>query len=116
MVQLDDVTAQLAGVAVDRSKVVHLGVAVVLAACATATVGVISFVGLVAPHAARLVVGKRHRWFLPLTAIMGAFLVVLADALGRSVLAPAQLPAGMVTALLGTPYFVWLLWRLRENR
>lgn len=116
VVQLDDVTAQLAGVAVDRSKVVHLGVAVVLAACATATVGVISFVGLVAPHAARLVVGKRHRWFLPLTAIMGAFLVVLADALGRSVLAPAQLPAGMVTALLGTPYFVWLLWRLRENR
>ncbi|WP_035833202.1 iron ABC transporter permease [Jonesia quinghaiensis] len=116
IIQLDEVSPQLLGVALNRSKVIHLGLAIVLAATATATVGVISFVGLVAPHAARLLIGKQHRWQLPMTAVCGAVLVVVADAVGRSVLAPAQVPAGMVTALIGTPYFIWLLWKIRENR
>ena len=73
----------------------------------------VGFVGLVAPHAARALVGGRHARVLPVAALLGALLVSVADTLGRTVIAPAQIPAGLVTALIGTPYFVWLLWRSR---
>ena len=75
--------------------------------------GVIGFVGLVAPHAARALVGARNARALPVTALLGALRVSVADTLGRTVIAPGQLPAGLLTALVGTPYFVWLLWRSR---
>ena len=78
-----------------------------------AAVGVIAFVGLVAPHAARALVGGRHIRVLPLAALLGASLVCLADTIGRTIIAPDQLPAGLMTALIGAPYFVWLLWRTR---
>jgi ferric hydroxamate transport system permease protein len=80
---------------------------------AVAAVGVIAFVGLVAPHAARALVGARHARALPVTVLLGGLLVSVADTLGRTVIAPAQLPAGLLAALVGTPYFVWLLWRSR---
>ena len=73
----------------------------------------IAFVGLVAPHAARVLVGAQHRRVLPVAALLGALLVSVADTLGRTVIAPGQLPAGLLAALVGTPYFVWLLWRSR---
>jgi iron complex transport system permease protein len=73
---------------------------------------VIAFVGLVAPHAARALVGARHARVLPVAALLGALLVSMAD--GRTVIAPGQLPAGLLAALVGTPYFVWLLWRSRS--
>jgi ABC-type Fe3+-siderophore transport system permease subunit len=76
-------------------------------------VGTVGFVGLVAPHLARSLVGGRHRAVVPVAALTGALLVSLADTIGRTVIAPAQVPAGLVTALVGTPYFVWLLWRSR---
>jgi len=81
---------------------------------AVSAVGVISFVGLVAPHAARALVGARHARMLPVAALLGALLVSVADTLGRTVIAPGQLPAGLLAALVGTPYFVWLLWRSRS--
>ncbi|MGW1453328.1 iron chelate uptake ABC transporter family permease subunit, partial [Micromonospora sp. NPDC002411] len=80
---------------------------------AVSAVGVIGFVGLVAPHAARALVGGRHSRVLPVAALLGAALVSIADTLGRTIIAPAQVPAGLVTAMIGTPYFVWLLWRSR---
>ena len=70
--------------------------------------------GLVAPHAARALVGARNARVLPVAALLGALLVSVADALGRTVIAPQQLPAGLLTALVGPPYFVWLLWRSRS--
>lgn len=75
--------------------------------------GVIGFVGLVVPHLARLLVGADHRRVLPAAALGGAFLLVLADLVARTVLAPAELPVGILTALLGAPFFLSLL--LRRN-
>ena len=63
---------------------------------------------------ARALVGGRHARVLPVAALLGALLVSVADTLGRTVIAPAQIPAGLVTAIIGTPYFVWLLWRSRK--
>ncbi|MET4639898.1 ABC-type Fe3+-siderophore transport system permease subunit [Mycetocola sp. 2940] len=111
----DDDTPRLLGIRLGRTRLLLLSVGVVLAAAAVAAVGVIGFVGLVAPHAARALVGGRHHLVLPTAALLGALLVCVADTLGRTVIAPAQLPAGLLTALVGAPYFVWLLWRSRRS-
>ncbi|WP_172967772.1 iron ABC transporter permease [Micromonospora sp. WMMA2032] len=116
LLALDDDTPRVLGVRLERARLVALGLAALLTATAVSAVGVIGFVGLVAPHAARALVGGRHTRVLPVAVLLGATLVSLADTLGRTVIAPAQIPAGLVTALVGTPYFVWLLWRSRAAR
>lgn len=87
----------------------------ILAATAVSAIGVVAFVGLVAPHLARSLVGGRNARVIPVAAALGAILVSAADTLGRTVIAPAQIPAGLVIALVGTPYFVFILWRTRET-
>ncbi|WP_082491945.1 iron ABC transporter permease [Leifsonia sp. Root4] len=111
----DDDTPRILGVPLGRTRLGMLSVAVVLTATAVAAVGMIGFVGLVAPHAARALVGGRHALVLPMSALLGALLVCVADTLGRTVIAPGQLPAGLLTAVVGAPYFVWLLWRSRRT-
>ena len=86
------------------------------AASAVSAGGVIGFVGLLGPHFARLVVGPLHRRLIPLSALSGAILLMLADALARSVAAPLELPVGIVTALIGAPVFLSLLARSGEGR
>ncbi|MFF0719925.1 iron ABC transporter permease [Micromonospora sp. NPDC003816] len=113
LMTLDDDTPRVLGVRLERTRLIALGAAALLTSTAVSAVGVIGFVGLVAPHAARALVGGRHSRVLPVAALLGAALVSLADTLGRTVIAPAQIPAGLVTAMIGTPYFVWLLWRSR---
>ncbi|MBQ1024080.1 iron ABC transporter permease [Micromonospora sp. C95] len=113
LMTLDDDTPRVLGVRLERTRLIALGAAALLTSTAVSAVGVIGFVGLVAPHAARALVGGRHTRVLPVAALLGAALVSLADTLGRTVIAPAQVPAGLVTAMIGTPYFVWLLWRSR---
>ncbi|MGW3602789.1 iron ABC transporter permease [Micromonospora sp. NPDC005161] len=113
LMTLDDDTPRVLGVRLERTRLVALGAAALLTSTAVSAVGVIGFVGLVAPHAARALVGGRHSRVLPVTALLGAALVSIADTLGRTFIAPAQIPAGLVTAMIGTPYFVWLLWRSR---
>lgn len=115
LLSLDDDTPRILGVRLERTRLVALAGAALLTSTAVSAVGVIGFVGLVAPHAARALVGGRHTRVLPVAALLGALLVSLADTLGRTVIAPAQIPAGLVTALIGTPYFVWLLWRSRAG-
>ncbi|WP_084469559.1 iron ABC transporter permease [Jiangella gansuensis] len=115
LVSVDDHTPRVLGVHVPRTRLVLLACAVVLTGASVAGVGVIGFVGLVAPHAARALVGRRHTRALPVAALLGATLVCAADTLGRTVIAPAQLPAGLVTAIVGAPYFVWLLYRSRAT-
>ncbi len=115
LLQVDDATPRLLGVQPPRARLVALGLAVLLTAAATAGIGVLAFVGLVGPHAARLLVGRRHRRLFPVSALLGALLVLVADTAGRTVLAPSQLPAGLVTALVGAPYFLWLLSRVRTR-
>jgi iron complex transport system permease protein len=78
-------------------------------AAAVAASGPIGFVGLVAPHAARLLVGAAHARLLPVSALFGAILLLLADDIARTVLAPLELPVGVITALLGGPFFLYVL-------
>src|SRR4029077_19975357 len=83
-------------------------------AAAVAAGGVIGFVRLVSPHIARLLVGARHTYVIPASGLVGALLLVIADDLARTVTAPAELPVGVVTALLGSPFFLILL-KTRER-
>jgi len=104
----DDLASGL-GVAVERVRRFTLLVAVMLASATVAVMGTITFVGLIAPHIARRLVGSRHALLLPASAGIGALLVLVADAIGRGAHPPVELPAGMITALIGAPYFVYLL-------
>lgn len=115
LIGLDADTPRLLGVRPGPTRLGLLSVAVVLTATAVAAVGVVGFVGLVAPHAARALVGQRHARVLPVAALLGALLVTVADTIGRTVAAPAQLPVGLLTAVIGAPYFGWLLWRTKAN-
>jgi iron complex transport system permease protein len=87
---------------------------VALAGASVATAGTIGFVGLMAPHLARQLVGPSHEGLLTTAALVGGLIVVLADLLGRSLFAPIELPCGVVTAAVGAPYFLYLLYRNRN--
>lgn len=113
LVALDEDTPRLLGLGLPRARLGFLVVGVLLAATAVAAAGTIGFVGLVAPHAARALVGRRHVRVVPVAVLLGAALVCTADLLGRTVIAPAQLGAGVMTAMIGTPYFLRLLVRGR---
>lgn len=113
LLSLDEDTPRLVGVGTERVRLWVLLGAAVLTALSVTAVGVVGFVGLVAPHAARGLVGARNIRVLPVAVLIGAALLAAADALGRTVLAPAELPAGLVVALVGGPYFVYLLARSR---
>ena len=116
----------LNALALGEAEASHLGIDVqslkrkliLLAALAVgisvAAVGIIGFVGLVVPHLVRLIAGPDHRRLLPLSALLGAWLLLLADMLARTVAAPAEMPVGIITALLGAPFFLWLL--LKQKR
>lgn len=92
-----------------------LVIAVALAAATVAAAGTIGFVGLMAPHIARRLVGPDHSGMLPVAAMVGALVVVCADLVGRTLFAPIELPCGLITAAIGAPFFVYLLWRQRKS-
>ncbi len=104
----DERAAQL-GIDVERFKLVMLVAASLMVAAAVSVSGLIGFVGLMTPHMARLVLGPDHRRLLPVSVLAGGVVLVLADLAARVVLAPVELPVGIVTAVLGGPFFVWLL-------
>jgi iron complex transport system permease protein len=101
---------------VERFKLLALGAASLVVAGAVSVSGLIGFVGLMVPHMMRLVVGPRHRLLLPASVLAGAVVLVLADLLARVVLAPVEIPVGIVTALAGGPFFIWLLVRKERAR
>jgi iron complex transport system permease protein len=105
--------AQLLGVPVVRLRVTTLCVASIATAAAVTAAGTIGFVGLVVPHAIRLLFGNDQRILLPACALAGGSVLTLADLLARTVVAPTQLPVGVITALVGVPVFLWLLSRSR---
>ena len=113
LLALDEDTPRLVGVGLERVRLAVLVVAALLAATSVAAVGVVAFVGLVAPHMARALVGGRHARSVPVALLLGAVLLGAADLIGRTVIAPAQVPAGLVVAMIGAPYFVYLLARSR---
>lgn len=100
------------GVDVEALKRRVLLLAVLAVGASVALAGMIGFVGLLAPHLVRLLIGPGHRLLLPASALLGALLLLLADTLARTVAAPIELPVGALTALLGGPFFLWLLARL----
>ncbi len=97
------------GLNVERRKIMIIALGSLLTAAAVSISGLIGFVGLVTPHAMRLLLGPRHRLLLPASALSGAIFLVLADLLARTVIAPAVLPVGVFTALVGAPFFLFLL-------
>ncbi|WCE01569.1 iron ABC transporter permease [Streptomyces sp. HUAS 31] len=114
LVSLDEDTPRLLGLGLARGRLGFLLLSVLLSATAVAAAGTIGFVGLVAPHAARALVGRQHARVVPVAVLLGAVLVCTADLLGRTAIAPAQLGAGLMTAVIGTPYFLHLLVRSRR--
>lgn len=101
--------ARSMGVNTARTRTIAFAVAALITAVAVSLSGLVGFVGLVVPHAVRLVFGPDHRQLLPLSGIVGAIFLVAADTLARIVVAPAQLPVGVVTAIVGGPFFLVLL-------
>ncbi|MEU4690680.1 iron ABC transporter permease [Actinoplanes sp. NPDC023714] len=113
LLAIDEDTPRIFGVRCEGARLTLLAIAAVAAAVAVVAVGVVGFVGLVAPHLARGLVGVRHGRIIPVAMLLGGLLVGVADALGRTLIAPSQIPAGLMMALIGAPYFVWLLSRSR---
>ena len=111
LLQLGDEQALQLGVPVETVKLLLIAVATLATAAAVSVSGIIGFVGLLAPHAVRLAIGPDHRTLTPLAMLLGALVTVLADLLARTVIAPAEIPIGVVTALVGGPFFLWLLRR-----
>jgi iron complex transport system permease protein len=97
------------GLSVERSKLAIVGAAALLVAAAVSISGLVGFVGLVAPHVCRIALGPRHRLLVPAAGLAGAIFVVVADLLARTLAAPSEIPLGVVTALVGGPFFLWLL-------
>ena len=110
----DEDQARQLGVDVERVKVVLMAAATLATAAAVSFSGLIGFVGLIVPHAVRLLVGPDHRRLLPWSALAGAGFLMLADLVARTLLAPQELPLGIVTAFAGTPFFLYLLRRARN--
>ncbi len=102
-------TAASLGLSLQRTRGAVVAAASLTTAAAVATGGIIGFVGLIAPHIARLLFGGSHARLIPASALLGALLLLLADDLARTVVAPLELPVGIVTALLGGPFFLYLL-------
>lgn len=108
----DDLAAGL-GTHVVRTRIIAAAAAVVLCGVSVAVAGPIGFVGLVVPHACRMLIGPDHRWMLPFSAIVGAALLTAADTLGRVVARPEEIEVGILTAVLGAPFFIWIVRRQR---
>lgn len=109
LLSLSDPVAIGVGVSLEKERIVLLLTAVALAASAVSVTGGIAFIGLMAPHLAKALIGPRNQLFLPIAVLIGGWLLLFADTIGRNLLEPEGIPAGIMTALIGAPYFVYLL-------
>lgn len=114
ILKFDELTATGLGLSLSKERLLLLGAAVALAASCVAVSGGIGFVGLVGPHLARRLVGPKHSLLLPASALIGSLLVVTADMIGRVILQPTEVPTGIVVAVIGAPYFLYLLARTKS--
>lgn len=102
------------GVKIERERIVLFFIAVVLSSVAVAVAGSITFIGLMGPHIAKSIVGPRHQLFLPISILVGAFLLVFADTLGKIILEPTGIPAGIVVAIISATYFIYLMYKSKS--
>jgi iron complex transport system permease protein len=114
VILMGEETAQNLGVNVELLKKILLVVASIVSASVVAVSGIIGFVGLIVPHAVRIVVGPDHRKLFPFTIITGALFMIIADTISRVALEPTELPIGVITSLIGAPYFIFLLIRNKK--
>ena len=114
LMQLDEEQAQQLGINVERLKLILLGAATLITAAAVSFVGIIGFVGIIIPHAVRMIWGADYRFLLPLSILTGAIFLILADILARTALAPIEIPIGVITAICGAPFFLYLLRRRKR--
>jgi iron complex transport system permease protein len=108
---LGEASAAHLGIPVQRCKTIAILAVSAATGASVAVSGVIGFVGIVCPHLLRLLIGPDHRYLLPASALLGAVLLLLADAASRTIVAPAELPIGILTAVVGAPFFLWILLR-----
>jgi iron complex transport system permease protein len=104
------------GLRTERVRMQVIGLSALVSGAVVAAIGIVGFVGLVVPHLLRLVIGPDNRTLIPAAALGGAVLMLAADLIARNILAPLELPLGIVTALVGGPYFLWLLHRTRRQQ
>jgi ABC-type Fe3+-siderophore transport system, permease component len=114
VLNLGDHTAVSLGMDLEKERRILLAAAVGLAAASVSVSGGIGFVGLIAPHMTRRLVGNKHKYVIPICALVGAVLVLTADTIGRVILQPAEIPTGVVVAIIGAPYFLYLLAKLND--
>lgn len=115
LLALEDKTARSLGVDVNKNRLAISAIAVLLASISTAVIGPISFLGLIVPHIARLLVGTAHRVLIPYSIVLGAFCLLLADTVGRTVAAPYEISAAVIMSIVGGPVFILLLRKARNN-
>lgn len=115
LLALEDKTARSLGVDVNKNRVFISAIAVLLASISTAIIGPISFLGLIVPHIARLVVGTTHRVLVPYSVVLGAFCLLLADTIGRTIAAPYEISAAVIMSIVGGPVFILLLRKARSS-
>jgi iron complex transport system permease protein len=115
VLQLGDDLARGLGSRIEWQRGILLLTSVALAGSAVATAGTVSFIGLMAPHIARKLIGPSHGGLIITAALMGGLIVVLADLIGRTILAPIEIPVGIITAIVGAPYLIYLLYRERNS-
>ncbi|MEI3611277.1 FecCD family ABC transporter permease [Pseudogracilibacillus sp. SO30301A] len=111
IINTHDQTARSLGVRLDRERIILLLTAVILSSATVAVAGSIGFIGLMGPHIAKSLVGPRHQLFLPIALLVGAFLLVIADTIGQVVISTGTIPAGIVVAIIGAPYFIYLMYK-----
>ncbi|KUP30816.1 Fe(3+)-citrate ABC transporter permease YfmE [Bacillus halotolerans] len=109
LMSLGDELAQGLGENANRLRFILIFTAVALAGSCVAVVGSIGFIGLLAPHIARRLAGEKAKYLLPASALIGAIILLIADTLGRGIMPPVEIPAGILTAVIGAPYFLYLL-------
>ncbi|WP_283117527.1 FecCD family ABC transporter permease [Corynebacterium stationis] len=113
---LGEKQAKHVGLNVKKSRIWLVVATAIIVAAAVATAGSIGFVGLVIPHIVRMIVGPGHKWLLPISALGGGLMIVVADIAARTLNPPSEVPIGLFTGLVGGPFFMWLLYRNQKNQ
>jgi iron complex transport system permease protein len=116
LLSLGERSARHLGVNVEQLRILSLAIVALLAASAVAVSGIVQFVGLVIPHLVRIAAGPGHRLLMPASALAGATILVIADLFARTIAAPSEIPLGVLTALVGSPFFFWLLRKARARQ
>ena len=115
LIQLGEIEAYRLGVNIKKLKFNIITSSAIMVGLGVSLSGMIGFVGLVVPHIVRLIGGVNHNYLLPASALFGAFLMIFADMISRVIIQPAELPVGLITSAIGSPFFLWLIFKIRKS-